>query len=391
MNFELGLKAKIPILAVHTDDLVYLEDTLMALSGKKVQEIDQKFKISTATLYADKLLYTRDAGACTPSMYLQLREMSRTLVLVNGKSDQAVDCGMLSPSHDHVLSVLKEYSPLPAGLAKQVRGMSIKAVHELVTLASAMTGKLDQKSLRHARSAMGQSIQGLYPMEIDMGYYEPLPELDSWMETNLPYFLSEKAPKALVPRGLLFDGPPGTGKTLGAKQVAKYLDVPLYRLDISSTLNRYIGESEQRLRQQLQLLDKEEPCVVLLDEAEKVFGQASDNPVIERMLSQLLWWMNEHTSRVFTIMTTNNKAKLPPELYRPGRIDRVMHVGLLNAQQAKQFAGKLLVQLLPTKPTLKQLHHFSFVDGPNAIPRWSYADVTALVVHEIKENKWISS
>ena len=42
------------------------------------------------------------------------------------------------------------------------------------------------------------------------------------------------------------------------------------------------------------------------------------------MMSQLLWWLAEHKSRVLTIMTTNNSKVLPKELYREGRIDEVM-------------------------------------------------------------------
>ena len=42
------------------------------------------------------------------------------------------------------------------------------------------------------------------------------------------------------------------------------------------------------------------------------------------MMSQLLWWLAEHRSRVLAIMTTNNAKALPKELYREGRMDKVM-------------------------------------------------------------------
>jgi SpoVK/Ycf46/Vps4 family AAA+-type ATPase len=43
-----------------------------------------------------------------------------------------------------------------------------------------------------------------------------------------------------------------------------------------------------------------------------------------RVMGELLWWLQEHQSRVLTIMTTNNEKAIPPELYREGRIDAVV-------------------------------------------------------------------
>ena len=90
-------------------------------------------------------------------------------------------------------------------------------------------------------------------------------------------------------------------------------------------------------------LDQAEPCVVLIDEIEKVFstkGGDLDGATTTTMLSQLLWWLAEHKSRVLTVMTTNNAKALPPELYREGRIDEVMvFEGLTGADAAKFVKG----------------------------------------------------
>src|SRR5204862_2743971 len=45
----------------------------------------------------------------------------------------------------------------------------------------------------------------------------------------------------------LFNGPSGTGKTLAARVVASILRKDLYRLDLSSVVNKYIGETEKNL------------------------------------------------------------------------------------------------------------------------------------------------
>jgi AAA+ superfamily predicted ATPase len=60
------------------------------------------------------------------------------------------------------------------------------------------------------------------------------------------------------------------------------------------------------------------------------------------MLSQMLWWLAEHRSRVLTIMTTNNSKALPRELYREGRIDAVMLLEGLDKDEAAAFVGNVL-------------------------------------------------
>jgi hypothetical protein len=82
-----------------------------------------------------------------------------------------------------------------------------------------------------------------------------------------------------VNRGLgisaLFAGESGTGKTLAAEVLAKILDLDLYRIDLSSVVNKYIGETEKNLRR---LFDTAEDSGVVLffDEADALFGKRSE-------------------------------------------------------------------------------------------------------------------
>lgn len=70
----------------------------------------------------------------------------------------------------------------------------------------------------------------------------------------------------------LFSGPSGTGKTMAAQVLARSLDFTLYRVDLSGVVNKYIGETEKRLKQ---VFDACERANVLLffDEADALFGQ----------------------------------------------------------------------------------------------------------------------
>ena len=115
----------------------------------------------------------------------------------------------------------------------------------------------------------------------------------------------------LRPRGLLFDGKPGTGKTAGSKWIAEQFGVPLYRMDIGGTKGRYVGDSETALLSHLSGSTTQAPAVCLIDEIEKVFVDQHDGGTTTSMLSQLLWWLAEHKSRVLTIMTTNDGWQAP--------------------------------------------------------------------------------
>jgi SpoVK/Ycf46/Vps4 family AAA+-type ATPase len=73
----------------------------------------------------------------------------------------------------------------------------------------------------------------------------------------------------------LFAGDSGTGKTLAAEVIAHEAGLDLYRVDLSATVSKYIGETEKNLAQ---LFDAAERCgaVLLFDEADALFGQRSE-------------------------------------------------------------------------------------------------------------------
>lgn len=93
--------------------------------------------------------------------------------------------------------------------------------------------------------------------------------------------------------------------------------------------NSLVGASEQRIRASLKLVDALEPCVLFIDEIDKVFhsGQGgTDSGISSRVLGTLLTWMQETKSQVFTVMSANRTHGLPPELLRKGRLDEVFSV-----------------------------------------------------------------
>ncbi|SEE01027.1 ATP-binding protein [Streptomyces sp. TLI_105] len=73
----------------------------------------------------------------------------------------------------------------------------------------------------------------------------------------------------------LFAGESGTGKTLGAEVVAGELGLDLYVVDLSSVVDKYVGETEKNLERIFAEVDRTD-CVLLFDEADAVFGKRSE-------------------------------------------------------------------------------------------------------------------
>ncbi|CAN5321672.1 AAA family ATPase [soil metagenome] len=134
------------------------------------------------------------------------------------------------------------------------------------------------------------------------------------------------------PRGLLLLGVQGCGKSLCAKAVAASWKLPLLRLDPGVLYQKYIGETEHRLREALAQAEAMAPVILWIDEIEKAFASASsdsaDGGLSQRMFGSLLTWMQDHRDPIFVVATANNIQALPPELMRKGRFDEVFFVDL---------------------------------------------------------------
>jgi hypothetical protein len=110
----------------------------------------------------------------------------------------------------------------------------------------------------------------------------------------------------------LFAGPSGTGKTMAAEVLAGALTLDLYRIDLSSVVSKYIGETEKNLRRIFDAADAG-GAILLFDEADALFGKRSEvkdshDRYANVEVSYLLQRMESY--RGLAILTTNLKSAL---------------------------------------------------------------------------------
>jgi hypothetical protein len=120
--------------------------------------------------------------------------------------------------------------------------------------------------------------------------------------------------KLVASRGVtaLFSGPPGTGKTMGAEILAAELGLDLYKIDLSTVVSKYIGETEKNLERIFHEAERSN-AILFFDEADALFGKRSEvrdshDRYANIEISYLLQRMEAYDG--VTILATNLRANL---------------------------------------------------------------------------------
>jgi transitional endoplasmic reticulum ATPase len=127
------------------------------------------------------------------------------------------------------------------------------------------------------------------------------------------------------PRGILLYGPPGNGKTLLIKALASQSNLNFISIKGPELLSKYVGESEQGVRELFARARQAAPCIVFLDEVDSLApkrGFDGRSPVTDRVVSQLLTELDgvEAMRDVWVIAATNRLDMIDDALLRPGRL-----------------------------------------------------------------------
>ncbi len=134
------------------------------------------------------------------------------------------------------------------------------------------------------------------------------------------------------PKGVLMHGPPGTGKTLLAKAVANESDANFIAIQGPEIMSKYVGGSEEKLREFFEEAEENAPSIVFIDEIDAIAPKREEvsGETERRVVAQLLTLMDGLKTRgqVVVIGATNRPDALDSALRRGGRFDREIEIGV---------------------------------------------------------------
>ncbi|CAH0546525.1 unnamed protein product [Brassicogethes aeneus] len=185
-----------------------------------------------------------------------------------------------------------------------------------------------------------------------------------------------------VPTGVLLCGPPGCGKTLLAKAVANEAGINFISVKGPELLNMYVGESERAVRVCFERARNSAPCVIFFDELDALVPKRTDSrdggPTM-RVVNQMLTEMDgvEGRKGVFLLAASNRPDIVDPAVLRPGRLDKIIYVGLPTALDRVDILRAITKN--GTRPQLASEVDLSAIGSSDMCAGYTGADLAALV------------
>lgn len=142
-------------------------------------------------------------------------------------------------------------------------------------------------------------------------------------------------------KGIILFGAPGTGKSMFASAIGNELSIPSFKFDISKIKSKWVGESEQNLRNMFEIIENSSPCVLFIDEIDNVGqnrenGQTSHN-VDRNMINMLLEYISSPNRKALIVGATNLINELDPALIRDGRLGSKFFIPYPNFEARKEI------------------------------------------------------
>ncbi|HEX8561880.1 MAG TPA: AAA family ATPase [Flavobacterium sp.] len=228
---------------------------------------------------------------------------------------------------------------------------------------------VNQNDLGLELKSKGSALENLYfPKEV-----EKLIDIVSLWIKSKDWYKEKKIPWK---KGWLLYGVPGTGKTALARAFAEDLDLPIYVFSLGQMSNNDFLKAWQSMQLNV-------PCIALMEDIDNVFDKRKNISQLSGMLNGSMFYQSSNqtdgnsevkspltfdtllncldgvdkTDGIFTIVSTNDITKIDEALgvpdfldidkhnfisSRPGRIDSVIKLDYINAENKLKMAIKLL-------------------------------------------------
>ncbi len=161
-----------------------------------------------------------------------------------------------------------------------------------------------------------------------------LEEIKAWLVHQKTLMIDWGMQKKLKPGyKILFHGPPGTGKTLTACLFGKWSGTDVYRIDLSTVVSKYIGETAKNLEKVFQKAENKN-WVLFFDEADALLGKRTTisdahDKYANQEISYLLQRLEDY--RGLVILATNQKSNIDDAFSR--RLQAVISFTIPKAKE----------------------------------------------------------
>jgi len=183
----------------------------------------------------------------------------------------------------------------------------------------------------------------------------------------------------------LFSGPSGTGKTMAAEIIANDLGLDLYKIDLSTVVSKYIGETEKNLSRIFQEAESSN-AILFFDEADAIFGKRSEvkdahDRYANIEINYLLQKMEEYEGIV--IMATNFQKNIDEAFTR--RLRFIVEIPLPD----RNYRARIWRNIFPAETPCAEDIAFDFLAGKFEISGGNIKNIALNAAFQAAENSGV--
>jgi len=210
---------------------------------------------------------------------------------------------------------------------------------------------------------------------------EQVQDIRLWMEHN-GTVLADKILKRKIKPGyrVLFYGPAGTGKTLTASLLGNEFGLPVYRIDLSQVVSKYIGETEKNLELVFERASRKN-WILFFDEADALFGKrtsvsSAHDKYANQEVSYLLQRIEDHEGLL--ILASNYRNNIDEAFLR--RFHNIIHFPMPGAAERQQLWQGCLPERIATDTAInwQQIAASYELTGAAIVNVMQYVSIKAL-------------
>lgn len=318
----------------HLDLLAGGSDANLPTESRELIELVYKQSDRLMLAFADRSQDIPEVLAARFAVRLLISGVSRTVTYPNGEEKSI---GQALVTADEVAH-FQDFDP--EGLYKNIAGMNpIRLRHAIKYAVQEVAGSEKVPVTRLYQAIRAFKAQTSVNFEVPNvsfadigGYNEVKAELNKALRLmtgsyNLP---NEQLRRELIPRGFIFHGPPGTGKTLFAKAIANQLNATIQVVSGPEVTDKYVGESERKVRELFAEARRNAPAVLVFDEFDSIAtkrsgrddgGSRAGNALVAQILTEMDGFRPDVPMLV--IGTTNRLDIIDEALLRPSRFKAI--------------------------------------------------------------------